>query len=164
MQRHIVHLLYVELVNRNLKNQVRGGEIPLCHCVCRLFVPTNAHAATPASDDEAAGYMRVHQTWRWESEQPTTQRLNSSLSSSPSFLSSISFMKQISLQRPNSGSHNAVSLLCTDSSSTLISHDTSTYYSISSSSPESKIMQPHYLWLIVKQHLCILMGKVDSPT
>lgn len=67
-------------------------------------------------------------------------------------------MKQISLQWYNCDSHNVVSLLCTDSSSTLISYDTSTYYSISSSSPESDIMQPHYLCLIVKQHLCILMG------
>lgn len=81
---------------------------------------------------------------------------SAALSTAASFLSSYSSKKQIFTTVAHS--HNGVSLSCICTSSTLICHDTSTYYSISPSSRESNIMQPHYLWLIVKRHLCILMG------
>lgn len=90
--------------------------------------------------------MKAHQTLRWGSEQWTAQRLDSSQCISP-------FLKQYLFYKTNL-SHNVVSLSCPNSGPTLISHDTSTYYSISPSSSESDITQPHYLWLIVKQHLC----------
>lgn len=51
---------------------------------------------------------------------------------------------------------------CIDRSATLISHDTEIYKTISSSSSESNIMPSHYLELIVKQHLRILIEAAST--
>lgn len=124
---------------------------------------TDSHLRTHARTHTHSLMMKNQPTWKHikhydERVNGGQHKASIALCAVCSVLSSIPFMTRISLQRYDSYSHNALSLLWTDSSSTLISHGTSTYYSISSSSPESNIMQPHYLWLIVKQHLCILMG------
>lgn len=90
------------------------------------------------------------------------KRINRQVESFPPLsLSRAAFMTQSSLE--NRGSGGVLSSLRIDWSSSLISHDTGMYNTISSSSPESNIMQPHYVGLIVKRHLCIMMASASMP-